>query len=550
MRRLLYLFLFVFGVLNINAQNTVGLLSYDIGQTYQGYTLIYPHNQPNVYLINNCGEIVHSWTDEENFRPGNVAYLTDEGNLIKTKRDAVVTVDAIWAGGGGAIIEIRSWENELLWSYTLNNEDARLHHDIAPMPNGNILMLAWERKTYEEAIAAGRDTALLAEGELWPDYVFEINPENDEIVWEWHVWDHLIQDFDETKENYGVIADNNRLVNLNYDRNSAKADWLHSNALDYNAELDQIMLSVPYFDEVWIIDHTTTTEEAASHTGGMSFRGGDLMSRIGNAATYEKGDSSDQLLFFQHDSHWVNKFITQANPDFGKIVCFNNRVGADFSTVEIFNSNWNMYLWDYDQFGGVFLPFEFDRTISHPTPQAIYSTGLSSGQLLPNGNVLICSGRYGYIVELTPNNEIVWEYKTPIMGGFPVDQGTELAINNNLTFRAFKYPEDYVAFDGKDLSTKGFIETNPDIDYCDELVSSHDFEFYGMKIFPNPADDMIHLTWDNGQMIDIELFDMLGRRHIQSKGNGGMHYLDVSDLSPNIYVLLVDGQVSSKLIIN
>jgi len=130
MRRLLYLFLFVFGVLNINAQNTVGLLSYDIGQTYQGYTLIYPHNQPNVYLINNCGEIVHSWTDEENFRPGNVAYLTDEGNLIKTKRDAVVTVDAIWAGGGGAIIEIRSWENELLWSYTLNNEDARLHHDI------------------------------------------------------------------------------------------------------------------------------------------------------------------------------------------------------------------------------------------------------------------------------------------------------------------------------------------------------------------------------------------------------------------------------------
>ncbi len=51
-----------------NSQNSVGLISYDITQSFQGYSLIYPHNQANVYLIDNCGEIVHSWTDEDDFR--------------------------------------------------------------------------------------------------------------------------------------------------------------------------------------------------------------------------------------------------------------------------------------------------------------------------------------------------------------------------------------------------------------------------------------------------------------------------------------------------
>ena len=72
------------------AQNTVGLLSYNPTQAYDGYNLLYPHNQPNVYLVDNCGEVVHSWEDEDNWRPANTAYLTEEGLLYKSKRDAVV----------------------------------------------------------------------------------------------------------------------------------------------------------------------------------------------------------------------------------------------------------------------------------------------------------------------------------------------------------------------------------------------------------------------------------------------------------------------------
>ena len=127
----------------------------------------------------------------------------------------------------------------------------RLHHDIAPMPNGNILMISWELKTKEEAIQAGRDTALLTQSKLWPDYIIEVDPVLDSIVWEWHVWDHLIQGFDATKDNYGVVADHPELVDLNFVTNGGTADWMHTNSIDYNAELRQIMISVPTFNEVW-----------------------------------------------------------------------------------------------------------------------------------------------------------------------------------------------------------------------------------------------------------------------------------------------------------
>ena len=51
------------------------------------------------------------------------------------------------------------------------------------------------------------------------------------------------------------------------------------NAVDYNAEFDQLMISVHNLSEVWIIDHSTTTAEAAGHTGGRSGKGGDILYR-------------------------------------------------------------------------------------------------------------------------------------------------------------------------------------------------------------------------------------------------------------------------------
>ena len=137
----------------------------------------------------------------------------------------------------------------------------RLHHDIEIMPNGNVLMIAWELKSTQETLAAGRDPSLMPEGDtgLWPDHVIEVDPNTNDIVWEWHVWDHLVQDYDSSQANYGVVADHPELIDLNYVSGALNNDANHINAIDYNPERDQIMLSVHSFSEIWIIDHSTTT---------------------------------------------------------------------------------------------------------------------------------------------------------------------------------------------------------------------------------------------------------------------------------------------------
>ncbi len=549
---LVSLALISFFSLSIGQNNTVGLLSYNPSKAYEGYNLIYPHNQPNVFILDNCGEIVHVWEDEADFRPGNTAYIMEDGRLIKTKRPAVVSNDPIWAGGGGAFVEIRDWDNNLLWSFEQNDAQARLHHDIAPMPNGNILMIVWELKTAQEAIDAGRDTALLTEGELWPDYIIEVDPTTDEIVWEWHVWDHLVQDFDATKDNFGVVADNPEKVDINWDTSDGEADWMHSNALDFNAELNQIVLSVPTFHEIWVIDHSTTTAEAAGSVGGLSGRGGDLMYRWGNPAAYDRGTEDDQKLFYQHDIHWIGQFLEPTQPDYGKFMVFNNRVGADFSTVNIFAPPWDMYEWKYFLTGGnPWEPVNFDWTYTHPEAGKMYSTGLSSVQRLPNGNTLICVGRFGYSFEITPDEEIVWEYKTPLLSGNPVSQGDTLGLNNNLTFRATRYPADFPAFDGKDLSPSGFIELNPDTSFCDDILSSVQFiQDYKLRLFPNPANDRLVIDWEGDIYEEIEVFDVLGRRVDVMQVMSGRKYLDTSNWEEGVYFIRIGKSQLKKLVIS
>ena len=108
---------------------------------------------------------------------------------------------------------------------------------------------------------------------------------------------------------------------------------MHSNAVAYNAELDQVLLNVLEFNEFWIIDHSTTSAEAAGHTGGKHGKGGDLIYRWGNPRAYRAGTIKDQKLFGQHNSHWIKK----GYPGEGHLLVFNNgsrRIGGAYSSVD------------------------------------------------------------------------------------------------------------------------------------------------------------------------------------------------------------------------
>ena len=538
---------------SLSAQNTVGLLDYVPSQSYEGYNLVYPFGQSTAFLLNMCGEIVHQWEDDADFRPGASCILLENGNLVRAKRPNDVSNDPIWAGGGGATIDIVDWDNNPVWSYTMNNEDFRFHHDIAVTDDGTILAIAWESFSLQESVDAGRDTAKISEGEVWSEVIFEIDPETDEIIWEWHAWDHLVQDYDPDMANYGVIADNPRLIDLNYDFwEDGRADWLHFNSIDYDEILDQIIISVPTFGELWIIDHSTTTAEAATGSGGLGMHGGDLLYRWGNPQTYGAGTPDDQKLFFQHDLHWINDHLDFTYPDYGKIAVFNNRVGEDYSTANVITQPWDEYEWEYtwdsnDGWG----PEDFSLTIMHPDITALNSDIVSGVQFMPNGNALICSGRPGYSFEVTPDNEVVWEYITPIDFGSPAAQYDTLAPNSNITFRMERYPTDFPAFDGQDLTPQGYIETNPDVDFCDQFFVSTEevVENNTIRIAPNPASDQIMIEWEGEQNAQVEVYDLLGRPIYVNQASFGSDQINVSDWEPGFYFVRIDKSQLQKFLI-
>lgn len=537
------------------SQNTVGVLSYDGSKAFPGYNFIYPAGQPNVYLLDNCGRVVHCWEDDAGFVPGNSVYLMENGDIIKTKRSSSIAGDPIWAGGGGAIVERRDWDNNLLWSFEQNDAVFRLHHDIEPLPNGNILMIVWEYKSMAEAMAAGRDTSLLSEGELWPDAIWEVKPigsDSFDIVWEWHAWDHLIQNYDSAAPDFGNIIQYPERIDLNYDgTGSGEADWMHANAIDYNASLDQIAISVPEFDEIWIIDHSTTTAQAAGHTGGLGKRGGDLLFRWGNPITYGQGDPTDQMLYYQHDVQWITEGIPANDPDFGKLMVFNNRLPGDYSTVNIIAPTFVTYDWRYETTGGAYLPTTFDWTYSSTPPEAIYSNILSSGQRLPNGNTLIGVGRPGYAQEIDGSGAVVWEFKNPISNGNAVSQGDSVALSSNMMFRVKRYPLDHPAFAGRDLSPGDPLEMNGDTSLCAQLAldapppAEERFDLY-----PNPASETLHLRRSSPKPVQAELLNMVGQVLRREVLRGFEPELDLRGLPSGIYLFRMEGAAARRVVID
>ncbi len=385
--------------------------SWDADESYTGYTLYTPMMSTETFLINNSGGVTHSWKSAH--RPALSVYLLENRHLLRTAFPGYNP--RFWGGGIGGRVELFDWNGTKVWSFDYSTSDYCLHHDVKRLPNGNILMIAWEYKSAAEAVSKGRNPNTLPYSQLWPDHLIEVTPLNGSggtIAWEWHLWDHLIQDYDPTKENYGVVQDHPELVDINYG-GRILADWTHINSVDYNEEYDQILLSVLNFDEIWVIDHSTTTEEAAGHTGGRYGKGGDLLYRWGNPLTYQMGSESDQKLFNQHDATWIPPGL----PGAGNILIFNNGQGRpdeDYSSVDEIVPPMTQNGTYFCPAGSAYGPKEAIWNYTAEKPTEFYAINLGGAQRLPNGNTLICNGPLGQFFEVTSEKEVVWTYANQI----------------------------------------------------------------------------------------------------------------------------------------
>jgi hypothetical protein len=469
-----------------------------------GYILFEPTSSTSTYLMDKQGNIVHTWKSEYNSMN---SYLLPNGNLMRSERSTVTPTFA--AGGMSGIIREYDWDGNIVWEFVLANEKELLHHDIEILPNGNVLAISYEAKTQEEALEAGRNPENVTVAGLWTDKIIEIKPtkpSGGEIVWEWHTWDHLIQDKDSTKVNFGKVDENPRKMdinipssydhpeimpaeqidqmkkmgglasNLNFDNQHSEVS--HANAISYNASLDQIVISFKYFNEVYILDHSTTTEEARGSKGGKWGHGGDLLYRWGNPKNYHRGTENDRILNMQHDV----KFIPEGYPGAGNLTVFNNDIhnpgnklpslGAAFSKLK--SPDVLVAIGDFGNYSAV---HEFKPPVSKegtyiipedgpigpaeplwtymaPDKYSFYSPFVSGAQRLKSGNTLITCGVNGRLFEVTPENEIVWEYWNQYNDHYTLPDGSPAQPIGPFLYAMFRstlLPPDYEAFADKDL---------------------------------------------------------------------------------------------------
>lgn len=525
-------------------QRTIGLIEKVPAASSGGYTLFTPISSRNTFLIDSCGYLVKQWNAA--YVPGQSVCLLPDGSLLRTAR-----LPGNFTGGGiGGRIEKIDWDGNVTWFVNLATEKYHQHHVAHPMPNGNILTVVWYKYSREEAIKKGFNPAKLTNQGIWSDRILEIKPLSDnqhEIVWEWDFWDHTIQDLNPVQEDFGDVSAHPELLDVNFfeDPGANPAEWLHVNALDYNEKLDQIIVSSKYHNEIYIIDHSTTTEEAKGRTGGRYGKGGDFLYRWGNPRSYRKGTTQQHWLFGQHDAQWIDEGL----PGSGNILLFNNgsnRTETLFSAVEEIipplrdDGNYNL---DSNGRFGPEKPF-WSYTANPAT--SLYSARVSGAQRLQNGNTLICEGNKGNFIEIDSEGRVVWKYRNPVNNFGAANQG--FVPQNNDVFKAFRYEAGHPALSGRDLSGFSTLELNAQPFDCNFISSNEKLEENASIFLQNNPGPVITIGGNRDGCYLYKIFNTNGMILQHGSACNGEEIFIGSLISGMYFINLQDAQNASSAV--
>ena len=482
-------------------QGPTELIQYDPAKASPGYTIFSPFRGRNTYLIDMHGQVVHYWPYPTGWStPGAEAVekharLLEDGTLLRG------TIDRAGKGGmSGAIYHLLDWDGEVIWEHDEERPGYTPHHDFRMLWNPKLeartlLYVASREITHEQALALGVDPELRDDYTSQPDGVVEVDMDGN-VIWEWNITDHLVQDINDTLPNFGVVSEHPGKMDPNF-ANGVGGDWIHINSLDYNETLDHVVVNNSRFSESYVIDHGATfvpgdPEESIALAAGEA---GDFIFRWGNPCVYDAGTcptsinegqsstNGHQQVFFSHDIQWIREReigMGDGLPGAGNMLIFNNgarQLGTTFSSIIEFNP------YDGPMGNGVYVPemeaghelvspgmgpgqFVSNQVVwsFRPTlPTAFFSSYIAGAQRMPNGNTLICSGGNGHLFEVTADGEVVWEYINPVGDRTGEKYGihalmTDAAGDRYIAlFKCARYPLDYAGLDGRDLTPMGKI---------------------------------------------------------------------------------------------
>jgi hypothetical protein len=427
-----------------------------------------------VFLIDMQGNVVHTWPNCQNPK------LMENGNIL----------------GGFSEYD---WDGNRVWSWSVpaSRSNLRTHHDSWRIYNKKLgadttISLTRYTPTQDEAVAAGCDPSVTYTG-AYADGIVEVDM-NGTIVWEWVFLHHGIQDKNPDWPNYvgagKTIADYPGRVDLHWmtDAESYKgtlgraglvSDWQHSNALDYNPDLDVIAINCKHWSEFYVVDHGATfvPGDPAASMALAAGPAGDIIYRFGNPSAYKQGiapgfvNQGEQQMYGSHNIQWIKKTEYTngpAIPGGGNFLIFNNgcynpqEAQSEILEINPFldasgnNTGYfvNPPLAGYDQNKN---SEQIVWSFSSTEVNSFYSQFASGCQRLANGNTLVCSARHGHFFEFTPSREIVWEYVNPLGASGAKNILTDSMSNDYSVFRVYRYAPSYPAFAGRVLTPLGMI---------------------------------------------------------------------------------------------
>lgn len=230
---------------------------------------------------------------------------------------------------------------------------ARCHHDLFVADNGNIYVLTREINDRKK-LDLETFTSKVA---ILEDFVTILNPRGEELQ---------------------------KISLLKCFQNSEYASLLENLKVQFN------------------IFHSNTVRPVDSEIIAMypMFKGGDVLVSLRDLHTIAVVDLDQEKVIWALSGKWKHQHDSMFLEN-GNILLFDNRGNDGNSKVIEFNPRTQKTVW-------VFKGSPADE---------FFSKVIGANQRLPNGNTLIVESVFGRAFEVTPDNEVVWEYNSPIRSG-------------------------------------------------------------------------------------------------------------------------------------
>ena len=415
-----------------------GTTIYNPEKCFNGYTLM-PIKKVGAVLIDMNGKVVKVWKNFQGF-PNK---LLPGGYVM----GSLGIRDGAFSYQDQTDLAQLDWDGNVVWKFDHKDyiEDegheprwmARQHHDYQREGNpvgyyvpgmecktdsGNTLILC-HSDLYNKRISDKR---------LLDDTIIEVDWEG-HIVWKWTVSEHFNElGFSQAAKN--VLFRN---PNQHFTQTGEMSDWMHINSMSTlgpNKWYDQ-------GDERFHPDNIIWDARESNIMAIISKETGKIVWKIGPDFTESKELRKIGQIIGQHHCHMIPKGL----PGEGNILIFDNggwagygipdRMSVDGTKVDIrdhsrvleINPTTLKLEWS---FKGSDLKEGMMSIVENTT---FYSQLISAAQRLPNGNTLITEGCFCRLFEVTPEKEIVWEYRAPF------DE-----VAHPMIYRAYRYPYSYV----------------------------------------------------------------------------------------------------------